>query len=84
MDQRIRFGAALAALLAAFAVSACAGTFFDKLRPSDSVSDIQKRYTRLVRWNEFARASQYVDPELREGYLNDARGLRGCASPTTR
>jgi hypothetical protein len=77
MDQRIRFGAALAALLGAFVVSGCAGTIFDKLRPSDSVSDIQKRYTRLVRWNEFARASQYVDPELREGYLNDARGLRG-------
>ena len=77
MSQRIRFGAAIAALLATLVLPGCVGTLFDKLRPVDGISDIQKRYTRLVRWNEFGKASQYVDPELREDYLNNARGLRG-------
>ncbi|UCE85169.1 MAG: hypothetical protein JSU66_12560 [Deltaproteobacteria bacterium] len=78
MSQRIRVGATLTVLFAALLLVGCGGfRMLDKLRPADDISDIQTRYTRLVRWNEFGKASEYVDPELREAYLRDARGLHG-------
>lgn len=40
-----------------------------------SLSDTQKRYTRLVRWNEFARASEAVSPEQRDEFLAGMRAL---------
>jgi hypothetical protein len=38
-------------------------------------TDTQKQYTRLVRWNEFARASEAVEPEQRSAYLEALRKL---------
>lgn len=38
-------------------------------------TESQKRYTQLVRWAEFARASQYVDPDFREAFRADVRRL---------
>jgi len=32
-------------------------------------TDAQQQYTRLVRWNEFTRASETVEPESRSTYL---------------
>jgi len=78
MNQRIRVAAPITALFAALLLAGCGSLrMIDKLRPVDSISDIQTRYTRLVRWNEFGKASQFVDPELRENYLRDARALHG-------
>ena len=39
------------------------------------LSDTQKQYTRLVRWNEFARASEAVAPEQRGEFLAAMRAL---------
>lgn len=48
------------ALLLAIGALACATT--QELRESD-FGDIQKHYTKLVRWAQFDRARAFVDPE---------------------
>ncbi|HSJ99076.1 MAG TPA: hypothetical protein VLC53_18515 [Myxococcota bacterium] len=50
---------ALAALLAGGAL-ACATT--QEVRQTE-FSEIQKHYTKLVRWSQFDRAREFVDPE---------------------
>ena len=40
-----------------------------------SLKDVQQRYTRYVRWNEFARASESIDPDQRAEYLAAVRKL---------
>jgi hypothetical protein len=39
------------------------------------LTDAQKQYTRLMRWNEFSQASQSIDPEQRSAYLTALRDL---------
>lgn len=41
----------------------------DPLKREYSLSEIQKRYTNLVRFGAFIQASKYVDPALIETYL---------------
>jgi len=36
-----------------------------------ALEDAQRRYTHLVRWGEFERASEHVPPEDRAHYLSD-------------
>ncbi len=38
-------------------------------------SDVQRKYTRLVRWNEFVAASASVPPDQRSAYLASLRDL---------
>lgn len=48
------------------------GELADPTGRQKSLEDSQKRYTELVRWGQLERASEYVDPKLREEYLNHA------------
>jgi hypothetical protein len=51
-------------------IAGCAGPGgLDLLNRGRSLDDAQKRYTRFMRWAEFARASEYVDPAEREAFL---------------
>jgi hypothetical protein len=42
-----------------------------------SLKDVQQKYTRFVRWNEFAQASQALEPEQQHEYLAAVRALGG-------
>jgi len=51
----------------------CASTLTDPTGRFNSLEEAQRRYTKLVRWGELRRASQYVEPELREEFLTYAK-----------
>ena len=59
------------------ASSGCAliGELADPTGRQKSLEDSQKKYTELVRWGQLERASEYVDPELREQYLDHAEAF---------
>ncbi|MEN8182510.1 MAG: hypothetical protein ABFS46_08245 [Myxococcota bacterium] len=40
-----------------------------------SLEDAQRSYTQMVRWGDFLKASAFVDPELADGFLDDAESL---------
>lgn len=63
--------------LAWLASSGCAliGELADPTGRQKSLEDSQRKYTELVRWGQLERASDYVDPELREQYLNHAEAF---------
>ena len=63
--------------LAFLASTGCAviGELADPTGRQKSLEDSQKRYTELVRWGELERASEFVDPKLREQYLNHAEAF---------
>jgi hypothetical protein len=44
----------------------------DAFGDGEGLDELQGRYTKLVRWGEIERASVFVDPELREEYLDMA------------
>lgn len=43
----------------------------DPLKREYSLSEIQKRYTNLVRFGAFVQASKFVDPELAQTFLDN-------------
>lgn len=47
----------------------------DFLGTKSHFADVQRKYTRLVRWNEFVAASASVASEDRSAYLASLRGL---------
>jgi hypothetical protein len=75
-----RAGRVTAALLvlAGVGLGCSFGTIYwgDPLKRQVSLQEAQKRYTILVRWSEFDKASAFVDPELREAYRQNAPSLR--------
>lgn len=86
-DRRIpmtpRWTRSLAALaLATLALAPLAGCAFGEFRPDDpfrrqlSLEDAQRAYTNYVRWNQFGDAARFVDPELRDAYLDQAPSFR--------
>ncbi len=77
MTKRFRWGVPIAAACAALLLAGCQTTIFDAFGFDDDFKHIQRRYTRLVRWNEFNKASEFVDPALRVNYLRDAHDLKG-------
>jgi hypothetical protein len=48
----------------------CASTLADPTGRYNSLEEAQRRYTELIRWGEIKRASQYVEPELREEFVS--------------
>jgi hypothetical protein len=48
---------------------------YDWMGTKARFTEEQKLYTRLVRWSEFSRASEKVDPESRSAFMKDLRGL---------
>ncbi|MEE8581559.1 MAG: hypothetical protein V3T33_08215 [Myxococcota bacterium] len=48
----------------------------DPLNRNYTLQKSQQRYTELVRWSEFQKASAFVDPKLRDPYLQQAPSLR--------
>jgi len=42
----------------------------DPLKREYSLGEVQKRYTGLVRFGAFVRASKFVDPELAENFVS--------------
>lgn len=75
-----RFGRRFALSALAFCtlwVGACAGLpSWSDLDQEAVFEDAQKRYTLLMRWAEFERASRYVDPDHRADFLEEAEKLR--------
>jgi hypothetical protein len=67
-------GAALALVVAAGSLGCAFGEFRpdDPLRFQLSLEDAQKAYTNYVRWSKFGEAAQYVEPELRDEFLDHA------------
>ncbi len=62
-----------ALLLALFCVTACATS---GQRESD-FTDSQLKYTQMVRWSDFDRAEEFVDPEKREDFIEVTDKLGG-------
>ncbi len=59
------------ALTLAFALQlGCAATLSDPDGRENSLEEIQRKYTQLIRWGEIERASVFVDPTQREGFLS--------------
>ena len=48
----------------------------DPLDREISLEDAQRRYTVLVRWSDFERAVKYVDPELRDDFMEKLPSFR--------
>jgi len=64
----LRVGLVLGAVVAALG---CGATVKDMdWVQRRSLEQSQQRYTQLVRWGEIDRASQFVDPALREDFLS--------------
>ncbi len=53
----------------------CVSALVDPLGHRDALEDAQKRYTDLIRWRDAERAAIYVDPKLREDFLEHAKEL---------
>ncbi len=49
---------------------------FDPLQKGDALDAAQKRFTRFLRWNLLDKASELVDPELREAFLAETEDFR--------
>ena len=50
---------------------------FDPLQKGDDFDQARKRFTRMIRWGQIDRASQYVLQEEREEFFEAAKVLRG-------
>jgi hypothetical protein len=66
LDRTVRCLAALTLLASA----GCASTFADPTGRLTALETAQRRYTQLVRWGEIRRASEYVEPDLREEFMS--------------
>jgi hypothetical protein len=56
--------------LTLLAGTGCASTFADPTGRLTALENAQRRYTQLVRWGEIRRASAYVEPDLRKGFIS--------------
>ena len=72
--MRLAIGGTL--LLAMITALGCVSLFSDPSGKFHAFKISQKRYTELVRWGEIERASEYVDPDLQEEYLEYASRMR--------
>jgi hypothetical protein len=52
--------------------SGCITWFIDPLGRHASFNDTQRQYTQYLRWGEIEKASAFVDPALRESFLEQA------------
>jgi hypothetical protein len=70
--------AAAGVLALAAGLGLASGCAFGEFRPEDpfrrqySLEDAHRDYTNNVRWSKFGEASKYVDPELRDEFLERA------------
>jgi hypothetical protein len=62
---------AVVAFAAALLAFGCASVS-DPLGHRDALTDAQKRYTDLIRWRDAAKASIFVEPEVRKEFLAQA------------
>ena len=67
---------ALGMLLALWAVSGCAA-LSDPMGRERALEGAQLRYTQHVRWGDFDAASEFVDPDAREAFLDQAPAFDG-------
>jgi hypothetical protein len=51
------------------------GELADPTGRQKALENSQRRYTELVRWGELERASEYVDPELQNEFLDHAEAF---------
>jgi hypothetical protein len=65
---------ALAAAAGLFAGLGCT-VFSDPMGREDALSNAQLRYTQHVRWGNLDAASAYVDPEVRDAFLGQAKAF---------
>lgn len=49
------------------------GATLDPWGHSEDLEEAQLRYTQFVRWGDFERASDFVDPELRDQFLHQSQ-----------
>ena len=74
--------AVLAFLALSGAIVSSAGCYFGEVYLDDpfgreyALSEVQLRYTSLVRWSAFGKAARYVDPEAREEFIALAPPLK--------
>ena len=71
-DSRFRVRALALAVLLGAAPFGCSTT--QEFRESD-FAEIQKHYTKLIRWAQFDRAREFVDPEAVSAFETHARTL---------
>jgi len=57
------------ALAVALLATGCGATLGDPMGRQNALEDTQRRYTQLVRWGEIEKASEFVDPALRQDFL---------------
>lgn len=50
----------------------CITWFTDPMGHHAAFDDTQRQYTQYLRWGEIEKASAFVDPELREAFLEQA------------
>lgn len=72
---RVRCIAAGAVAVALCFAGCATPTRWSHLGMEREIQDAAKRYTQLIRWQEFERASLYVEPEQREHFLSETRAL---------
>jgi hypothetical protein len=65
----------LAASLLCLTLGAACVSPTDPLGREDALQEAQKKYTELIRWGDVQRAGMYVDPELRESFLELADSM---------
>ena len=72
MRRRARLLAAALPLLASTGCvfPAIISAFTDTLGREAALVDQQRSYTKLVRWNDFEAASEFVHPEMRDEFLS--------------
>ena len=80
-NRDVRLGVTLACVFLLGGVSAL-GCAFGEIRLDDpfqrkySLEEATKHYSDFVRWSDFDRASQFVDPEVRDEFLRNAPTFR--------
>jgi len=65
---------ALAAAAGLLAGLGCVG-FHDPMGREEALTNAQRHYTQNVRWGDLDAASAYVDPEVRDDFLGQARAF---------
>ena len=61
-------------LLALLTLAGCVSPT-DPLGRKQALEDSQRRYTNLIRWGDIEKASEFVDPALRQDFLGYAEEL---------
>ena len=66
--MRIRIAGPLVALVL-ITNAGCISMFSDPLGRRSALREAQLKYTQAVRWGNIEKASEFVDPDLREEFL---------------